>query len=198
MEQAFKKRVVIVLYEKAFAIHYNNKSVYNIFRKYQYVKLALANGKEHDNENNDIKDDIIRDYDSIIRESALLTTVSGFLFGFLLNISLNTPKGFGPLDSIVLMISLFAITLAVSLFAMPVVYHHLQYPYRDLQKFKLRSHRFIKFGIVPAAITLYLGLDLGLDLGLKLGFPSMNFDYLGFIIAGIPFAFIYILFRERK
>jgi hypothetical protein len=26
----------------------------------------------------------------------------------------------------------------------------------------------------------------------------MNFDYLGFIIAGIPFAFIYIFFRERK
>jgi hypothetical protein len=76
---------------------------------------------------------------------------------------------------------------------MPVVYHHLQYPYRDLQKFKLRSHKFIKFGIVPAAITLYLGLELGL----KLGFPSMNFDYLGFIIAGIPFAFIYIFFREK-
>jgi hypothetical protein len=45
---------------------------------------------------------------------------------------------------------------------------------------------------------LYLGLDLGLELGLKLGFPSMNFNYLGFIIAGIPFAFIYIFFRERK
>jgi hypothetical protein len=153
------------------------------------VKVPM---KEHEREN-DIKDDIIKDYNFIIRESALLTTVSGFLFGFLLNISINTPKGFGPLDSIVLMISLFAITLAVSLFAMPVVYHHLQYPYRDLEKFKLGSHRFIKFGIVPAAITLYLGLDLGLELGLKLGFPSMNFNYLG-----IPFAFIYIFFRERK
>jgi len=56
----------------------------------------LVNGKEHERENNDIKDDIIRDYNSIIRESALLTTVSGFLFGFLLNISINTPKGFWP------------------------------------------------------------------------------------------------------
>jgi hypothetical protein len=68
------------------------------------------------------------------------------------------------------MISLFAITLAVSLFAMPVVYHHVQYPYRDLEKFKLRSHRFIKFGIIPAAIILYLGLELGLQLGLNLDF----------------------------
>ena len=126
--------------------------------------------EEREREKNDIKDDIIRDYNYIIRESALLTTVSGFLFGFLLNISINTPKGFGPLNSIVLMISLFAITLAVSLFAMPVVYHHLQYPYRDLEKFKLRSHKFVKFGIVPAAITLYLGLELGLELGLNLDF----------------------------
>jgi hypothetical protein len=37
---------------------------------------------------NAIKDDIIRDYNSIIRESALLTTVSGFFFGFLLNIEI--------------------------------------------------------------------------------------------------------------
>jgi hypothetical protein len=50
--------------------------------------------EEPERENNDIKDDIIRDYNSIIRESVLLTTVSGFLFGFLLNISINTPKGF--------------------------------------------------------------------------------------------------------
>jgi hypothetical protein len=95
------------------------------------------------------------------------------------------------------MIPHFAITLTVSLFAMPVVYHHLQYPHRD-QKFKLRSHKFVKFGIVPAAITLYLGLELRLELGLKLGFASMNFDYFGFIIAGIPFAFIYIFETESR
>jgi hypothetical protein len=45
---------------------------------------------------------------------------------------------------------------------------------------------------------LYLGLDLGLELGLKIGFPSMNFNYLGFIIAEIYFALNYIFFRERK
>jgi hypothetical protein len=143
---------------------------------------------------NSIKDDLVKDYDAVIRESALLTTVSGFLFGFLLNISINTPKGFTAGDSIVLMIALFSITFAVSFFAMPVVYHHLQYPYSDLEKFKLRSHKFIKFGVVPAAFTLYLGLDLGL----KLGFPSINTDYLAFILAAIPFIFIFVFFRERK
>jgi hypothetical protein len=96
------------------------------------------------------------------------------------------------------MIALFSITLAVSFFAMPVVYHHLQYPYTDLEKFKIRSHKFVKFGIVPAAFTLYLGLYLGLDLGLKLGFPSINTDYLAFILAAILFITIFVFFRERK
>jgi hypothetical protein len=96
------------------------------------------------------------------------------------------------------MIALFSITLAVSFFAMAVVYHRLQYPYTDLEKFKLRSHKFVKFGIVPAAFTLYLGLYLGLDLGLKLGFPSINTDYLAFVLAAIPFIIIFVFFRERK
>jgi hypothetical protein len=153
---------------------------------------------EEQTKRNGIKDDLVKDYDAVMRESALLTTASGFLFGFLLNISINTPKGFTTVHSIVLMIALFSITLAVSFFAMPVVYHHLQYPYTDLEKFKLRSHKFVKFGIVPAAFTLYLGLYLGLDLGLKLGFPSINTSYLAFILAAIPFIFIFVFFRERK
>ena len=154
--------------------------------------------EEKQSKRNGIKDDLVKDYDAVIRESALLTTASGFLFGFLLNISINTPKGFSTTHSIVLMIALFSITLAVSFFAMPVVYHHLQYPYTDLEKFKLRSHKFVKFGIVPAAFTLYLGLYLGLDLGLKLGFPSINTDYLAFVLAAIPFIIIFVFFRERK
>jgi len=120
------------------------------------------------------------------------------LFGFLLSISINAPKEFGALDSIILMIALFSITFPVSLFAIPVIYHHLSYPYKNFEKFKLRSHRFIIFGIIPAAITLYLGLYLGLDLGLKLGFQSLNTDYLAFLLSAIPFIFIFIVFRERK
>jgi hypothetical protein len=46
--------------------------------KYTVAKLHM---KEKERENNDIKDDIIRDYNSIIRESALLTTVSGLFLG---------------------------------------------------------------------------------------------------------------------
>lgn len=149
-------------------------------------------------DNNDDDDELDRDLGTILRESTLLTTVSGFLFGFLLNISINTPKGFTSEDSIILLIALFSITFAISLFVMPVIYHHFQYPYTNLGKFRERSHRFIVYGIVPAAITLYLGLVIGLDLGLKLGIPGLNTRYLSFMLAMIPFIFTFIVYRNRK
>jgi hypothetical protein len=67
----------------------------------------------------EVKHDVIKDYDSVIRESSLLTTVCGFLFGFLLNISINTPQGFAAEDSIILLVALYSISFAVSFFAMP-------------------------------------------------------------------------------
>jgi hypothetical protein len=72
----------------------------------------------------EIKRDIIHDYDSVLRESSVLTSVSGIIFGFLLNISINSPKGFSAEESIILMVSLYSITFAVSLFVMPIIYHH--------------------------------------------------------------------------
>ena len=86
----------------------------------------------------EVKDDIVKDYDSVVREGSVLSSVSGIIFGFLLNISINSPSGFTTEDSLILMISLYSITFAVSFFVMPVVYHHIQYPYRDIDKFKIR------------------------------------------------------------
>lgn len=136
------------------------------------------------------KDQLILDYDTILKESALLTTFAGILFGFLLDISINTPETFAFIDRVVLLVALFSITFAASIFVMPVVYHHLQYPYKDLEKFKSRSHRFIMFGLMPAGITLYLGLVLSLSSLLE-RFPA-------FLISSIPFILIYVFFRMRK
>lgn len=160
--------------------------------------------KDHDDSSDinskkvEMNDDLDNNLGTILRESTLLTTVSGFLFGFLLNISINTPKGFGAGDSIILLIALFSITFAISLFVMPVIYHHFQYPYRGLAKFRERSHKFIMYGIIPAAFTLYLGLVLGLDLGLKLGFPLLDTDFIAFLLAIIPFIFTFIVYKKRK
>ena len=55
------------------------------------------------------KDDrLIQRYDTILKESALLTTFSGILFGFLLNISVNTPRNFSLIDIIVTIIALYS------------------------------------------------------------------------------------------
>jgi hypothetical protein len=103
------------------------------------------------------EDGLIQDYDTILKESALLTTFAGILFGFLLDISINAPEDeFAFIDRIILLVALFSITISVSLFVMPVVYHHVQYPYRDLEKFKVRSHRFI-----PNSCWFYTILRIG-------------------------------------
>ena len=126
----------------------------------------------------------------ILRESSLLTAFARILFGFLLEISINAPESFDISDRIVLLIALFSITVAISFFVMPVVYHHVQYPYNDLERFKVRSHRFIIFGLLPAIFTLFLGLELALSSIIE-RFPA-------FLLATLPFMLVYLFFRMRK
>jgi hypothetical protein len=134
--------------------------------------------------------DIDQHYDTILKESTLLATFAGILFGFLLQISINTPRYFTFFDKAILLVALFSITISASLFAMPVIYHHLQYPYTNLEKFKARSHRFIIFGLIHAGITLYLGIEIAL--------ASILNTILAFALAAIPFIALYAYYKERK
>ena len=136
------------------------------------------------------RDRLIFDYDTIVKESSLLTTAGGILFGFLLSISINAPEGFSLINRITLLIALYSITIAVSLFVMPVIYHHLQYPSKNLEKYKERSHKFIIFGLIPAGVTLYLALEIALSFTVS--------REVSFGLAAIPFLLVYILFRKRK
>src|SRR5690348_16982662 len=134
-----------------------------LVQKYEWwVNHIVDEPDEDDKDDGKTTDRLLRDYDAVLRESALLTTFSGILFGFLLNISINVPSDFDVVDRIILLVALYSITVAVFLFIMPVIYHHLEYPYTDFEKFKKRSHRFMLFGVVPAIVTLYLGLVLAL------------------------------------
>ena len=146
------------------------------------------------------KDRLIEDYDSVLRESALMTTVAGIVFGFILNISVNPPQDFDLIDKVILTIALFSVVIATLLFSMPVIYHHMQYPYSRFNKFQLRSHRFIVFGILPFFFTLYLSLTLAVQVFLDLS--SLASIYLqllsSFILASIPFVIVYVLYRKRK
>jgi hypothetical protein len=136
------------------------------------------------------RDRLVQDYGTVLRESAVLTTFAGILFGFLFNTSVSAPESLIFADRISLLIALFSITVAVSLFVMPVIYHHLQYPYTDIEKFKIRSHRFIIFGLIPAGITLYLGLEIALSSVMAPGYA--------FALAAVPFVMVYVFFRLRK
>jgi hypothetical protein len=89
------------------------------------------------------------------------------------------------------LISLFSITISAVLFIMPVIYHHLEYPYIDFDKFKQRSHRFTLFGLIPAMITLFLGLQLATRSLVE------NFT-VSFVLGTIPFILIYVFYRLRK
>ena len=135
-------------------------------------------------------DKLVQRYDTILKESALLSTFSGILFGFLLNMAINVPNNFEFEEKLTLIVALYSTTVAASLFVMPVVYHHLQYPYGNLDKFKSRSHRFIILGLIPAGITLYLGLELAIN--------SLLGSIESFILASLPFILVYFLFRARK
>jgi hypothetical protein len=105
-----------------------------------------------DDEDDVKKDRLSRDYDTVLKESAVLTTFGGVLFGFLLNISIRGANQLSYLERIILVLALFSITIAVSLFVMPVIYHHVQFPYSDVDKFKKRAHRFILFGFIHRSL----------------------------------------------
>jgi len=137
------------------------------------------------------KDRLTPDYGSLIRESAVLTTFSAFLFGFLLNISINPSKSFILIDKIILLIALFSITISAVLFIMPIIYHHLEYPYPDFEKFKARSHRFMLFGLIPTMVTLFLGLQLATRSLVE----NMSISV---ALSTIPFILIYVFYRLRK
>ncbi len=134
--------------------------------------------------------DISSSYDTILKESAALTTFSGFLFGFILNISINPPNTFSYIDKILLLITLYTITTATALFVMPIIYHHLQYPYGDLEKFKKRSHRFILSGLIPVGITLFIALEITSSLLIS---KSISIP-----LSLLPFILILILYLKRK
>ena len=137
------------------------------------------------------KDKLSQDYGSVLRENAILTTFAVFLFGFLLNIAINPSKSFILIDKIILLISLFSITISAVLFIMPVIYHHLEYPYINFEKFKERSHRFTLFGLIPTMITLFLGLQLATR-------ALVENISVSFVLGIIPFILIYVFYRLRK
>jgi hypothetical protein len=69
-----------------------SKNVFDNFKRYISIMIYFV---DHNDDDATRKEDrISQDYDTILKESALLTIFAGILFGFLLEISINTPTDF--------------------------------------------------------------------------------------------------------
>ena len=132
--------------------------------------------------------DISANVSTILRESSILASFCGMLFGFLLNIAMRPPEFFTYVHYILLLASLYSITIAAAFFIMPVFYHHLHYPYKDLAKYSKRTHQFMWAGVIPSATSLFLGLTIAFSP--KIGIVEAS------ILSGIPFVTIYLVFRR--
>jgi fumarate reductase subunit D len=132
------------------------------------------------------EDDLIENYRAILNELALLTTVSVLLFGFLL-----ASPGIADSDTQewAYAVALILVATATLIFVLPVVYHHIQFPYRDFEKFQRRTHNWVTYGLPLLGIGFYLTLVLSI---------TSIFNEASIIIAGVPLLGTLIAFFARK
>jgi hypothetical protein len=62
------------------------------------------------------------------------------------------PEAYDSGEQMLLLLALFSGILAVGILSIPVIYHHLSYPYRNPQRFETRFHFFMSVGLVPFAL----------------------------------------------
>jgi len=127
------------------------------------------------------------DLSDVLSECRTMITTVGLIFAFLLNVALLVKLSDTVADTL-LWVSIWTSLVSLLLFSMPVIYHHLQFPYKSKEKFILRSHNFISWGMLPFMATLFLGLTLAFYQ--KLG----NWAFVLSIVTFLILAFVY---RER-
>jgi hypothetical protein len=133
------------------------------------------------------RDTIIGDYRALLSELALLTTISVLLFGFLLTVAIG--ESLTLAEEWLLLLSLVSVASATLIFAMPVVYHRIQFPYQNWEKFQRRSHGFITIGFPVFVAGFFMSLSLAIwD---QLGPPALA-------VAAVPLAIALLLFVGRR
>jgi hypothetical protein len=130
--------------------------------------------------------EFVQNYRTILSELSLLTTVSVLLFGFLLTFSHGDVT---DLQDYLYAAAIILVATATTVFVLPVAYHHLQFPYRDFEKFQARTHRWMAIGMPMLAVGLYLSLSLGI---------WSQFEAWSLLVAGVPLAATFVAFILRK
>jgi hypothetical protein len=139
---------------------------------------------------NPIKSSSTEHYDRVgaaMRWCQILASASSIFFGFLLNIAVNPPSYFTFLDNAILLAALYAVTIATTMFIMPVIFHASHYRKFDVERFLLRTKQYVLIGIICVMLAMYLGLGLLLTSKLPI--------QIAYGLASLPFITIIILFR---
>lgn len=143
-----------------------------------------------DNVDKSTKSGSTEHYDRVsatLRDSSILMSGSSILFGFLLNIRLNSLKSPTFIDGVILLVSIYSVTIATALFIMPVIFHQRCYQTFDIEEFLSKSKKFLVGGASLLMLTMYLTLGLVLH--------STVSSYIAFTLAAFPFIFILIAWR---
>ncbi len=85
--------------------------------------------------------------------------------------------------------AILMVATATLVFILPVAYHHLQFPYADFDKFRSRTHNWMRIGMP------LLGRSLDLSLSLSIWSVLEGFALL---VAALPLVVTVVAFYLRK
>jgi hypothetical protein len=93
----------------------------------------------------------------------ILASASSIFFGFLLSMAVDPPSYFTFFDNIILLAALYAVTVATTMFILPVIFHANHYRKLDVERFLLRTKEPVLTGIFCIMLAMYLALGLALS-----------------------------------
>lgn len=139
-------------------------------------------------ESSRVEHDVVENYADLINELRLLTTVSALLFGFLLAFGSRDGSG-SDIERWSFFAAIIATATSTALFVLPSVYHRLQFPYNDWDKFQRRAHAFMMIGVPFLAAGFYFSLALAVWDRVEQG---------AFVIAAIPLVAVGVVLAFRR
>jgi len=127
-----------------------------------------------------------------MRWSQILASASSIFFGFLLRSAVNPASYFTFLDYTSLLIALYSVTIATTMFLTPVIYHARHYHKLDVEGFLSWAKKPVRLGIICIMLAMSMGLGLALSSFAKLS------NSIAYSLAFLPFIFIFFQFFRHK
>src|SRR5215210_7045726 len=120
--------------------------------------------KSEDDDDDPVMRSSTERYDRVgvtFRWPPILASASSIFFGFLLNIAVDPPSYFTFFDNIILLAALYAVTIATTMFIIPVIFHASHYRKLDVERFLLRTKEPVLIGIILRNASYVLGFRTG-------------------------------------